>query len=124
MREENELKSALTAKEQRTKANAGITFSDFWESDYLPAAESSRMPRTLETERGYYKKWIEPILGEIPLQEIDAAVIERIALHARKAGKSPGTICKIIGVVSQVWNNAASRDLVQGECPARKVKKP
>ena len=27
-------------------------------------------------------------------------------------------------VISQVWGKAASRDLVQGECPARRVKKP
>ena len=124
MREENELKSAVIEKEKRASANAGVTFSDFWKDDYLPAAEASRTPRTMETERGYYKKWIEPVLGDIPLQKVDAAMIETVTLRARKAGKSPGTICKIIGIASQVWNKAASRDLVQGECPARKVKKP
>lgn len=124
MREENERKSTLTAREQRAQTNAAVTFSDFWRDDYYPAAESDRTPRTLETERGYYKKWIEPVLGGIPLQKIDAAMVEAVTTRARKAGKSPGTICKIIGVVSQVWNKAASRDLVQGECPARKVKKP
>lgn len=124
MREENERKSTLTAKEQRAQTNAAVTFSDFWRDDYYPAAESDRTPRTLETERGYYKKWIEPVLGDIPLQKIDAAMVEAVTTRARKAGKSPGTICKIIGVVSQVWNKAASRDLVEGECPARKVKKP
>lgn len=124
MREENEMKTAVAEKEQRAKAKAGVTFSDFWKSDYLPAAEVSRTPRSLETETGYYKKWIEPVLGDLPLQRIDAAKIEAVTLRALKAGKSPGTICKIIGVVSQVWNRAASRDLVQGECPARRVKKP
>ena len=124
MREENELVTALAAQKQRAKTEAEVTFSVFWKSDYLPAAEATRTPRTMETERGYYKKWIEPVLGDIPLQKVDAALIETVTLRARKAGKSPGTICKIIGVISQVWNKASSRDLVQGECPARKVKKP
>ena len=42
MREENELKSAVIEKEKRASANAGVTFSDFWKDDYLPAAEASR----------------------------------------------------------------------------------
>ncbi len=124
MREENEVKAALLEKEERAKTKAGITFADFWESDYLPAAEASRTSRTMETERGYYKKWIGPILGDIPLRRIDAAKVEAVAIRAQKAGKSPGTVCKILGVVSQVWNRAASRDIVQGECPVRRVKKP
>jgi integrase len=124
MREENELKTALAEREQRAKAKAEVTFSDFWTSDYLPAAETGRTPRTLETERGYYKKWIAPFLGDIPLQKIDAAGVEAVALNAQKGGRSPGTVCKILGVISQVWNKAASRDMVQGECPVRRVKKP
>ena len=124
MREENEQKTAIAEKEQHAKSKAGVTFSDFWKSDYLPTAEVARTPRSLETETGYYKKWIEPVLGDLPLRKIDTAAIEAVTLRAHKAGKSPGTICKIIGVVSQVWNKAASRDLVQGECPARQVKKP
>ena len=124
MREENERQTVASEKEQRAKAKAEVTFSEFWEKDYLPAAEATRTARTMETERGYYKKWIKPVLGDIPLQRIDAAKVEAVTLRAHKAGKSAGTICKIIGVVSQVWNRAASRDMVQGECPARRVKKP
>jgi integrase len=124
IREENERQAAAAEKEQRAKAKGEVTFSEFWEKDYLPAAEATRTPRTMETERGYYNKWIQPVLGAIPLQRIDAAKVEAITLRAHKAGKSAGTICKIIGVVSQVWNRAAYHDVVQGECPARRVKKP
>ncbi|MDR2054741.1 MAG: site-specific integrase [Desulfovibrio sp.] len=124
IREENERQAAAVEKEQRAKARDEVTFSEFWEKDYRQMAEATRTPRTMETERGYYKKWIEPILGDIPLWRIDAAKVEAVTLRAHKAGKSAGTICKIIGVVSQVWNRAASRDVVQGECPVRKVKKP
>ena len=124
IREEEALKAAAKEKELRASVKSEITFSDFWEDDYLPAAKVTRTPRTLETESGYYKKWIQPILGDMPLQKIDAAAVEAVMLRALKAEKSPGTIAKILGVISQVWNKAASRDLIQGECPVRKIKKP
>ncbi len=60
----------------------------------------------------------------MPLQKVDAAKIEALALHAQKFGKSAATIRYILAIVSQVWNRAASRDMVQGECPTRRVKKP
>ena len=124
IREGNEQKSAALQEEKRNKEKAGVTFADFWKRDYLPAAEVNRTPRSLETERGYYKKWIEPVLGNIPLQKINVVKVEEIILRVQKAGKSPGTVCKIIGVISQVWNKAAAHDLVQGESPTRKIKKP
>ena len=124
IREENERQAAAAEKEQRAKSKVEVTFSEFWEKDYFPVAEATRTLRSMETERGYYNKWIRPVLGDIPLQRIDAAKVEAVTLRAHKAGKSAGTVCKIIGVISQVWNKAASRDVVQGECPARRVKKP
>lgn len=124
IREENERQAALAVREQRAQAKAGVTFADFWESDYLPGAEASRTSRSVETECGYYKKWVEPVLGDIPLREIDAAMVEAVALRAGKAGKSAATIRKIIGIISQAWNKATLRDMVLGECPVRRVKKP
>lgn len=124
IREENEQKAVDAQAEKHSKEKAGITFSDFWEKDYLPAAQVDRTPRSLETEQGYYKKWIQPVLGNIPLRKIDAPKVEEVTLRAQKAGKSPGTVCKILSVISQVWNKAITHDVVQGESPTRKVKKP
>ena len=124
IREGNEQEAAAIQEEKRIMEKAGVTFSDFWESDYLPAAKLNKTPRTLETEQGCYKKWIMPVLGNIPLRKIDAAKVENVMLRAQKAGKSPGTVCKIMGVISQVWNKAATHDLVQSDSPTRKIKKP
>lgn len=124
MREANERQAAQAEKEQRAKAKKGVTFSEFWDTEYFPVAEAMRTSRSRDTELGYYKKWIKPAIGDIPLPKIDAAKVEAVALQIQKAGKSPGTVCKILGVISQVWNKAASRDIVQGECPVRRVKKP
>lgn len=124
IREENERQSAALQEEASDKEKAEVTFSDFWKTVYLPAAETTKTPRSLETERGYYKKWLKPILGNIPLRKIDAIKIENVMLRAQKAGKSPGTINKILGVISQVWNRAVAHGVVQGDSPTRKLKKP
>ncbi|MDR2075606.1 MAG: hypothetical protein LBP61_01540, partial [Desulfovibrio sp.] len=52
IREENERQAAAAEKEQRAKEKDEVTFSEFWEKDYLPLAEATRTPRTMETERG------------------------------------------------------------------------
>lgn len=124
VREKEARDAAAKQEEEVGESNSAITFSEFWENSYFPAAEVNRTPRTLETERGYYKKWIEPVLGSFPLRKIDAAKVEEVTLRAQKAGRSAGTVCKIMGAISQVWNRAAAHDVVQGESPTRKVKKP
>ena len=110
--------------EQRAAAKANVTFSEFWEAEYFPAAEATRARINVESERAYYSKWIAPAIGDIPLQKIDAAKVEALAVKIQKAGKSPGTVAKILGILSQVWHKAAARDIVKGESPTRRVKKP
>lgn len=124
MREENERKATVSEKEQRAKAKAEVTFADFWEKDYLPTAEATKTARTMGTERGYYEKWIAPVLGATPLQKIDAEKLEYLSIHLQKEGMSAATIRKVLGIVSQVWNRAAVRDIVSGDCPTRRIKKP
>jgi integrase len=63
-------------------------------------------------------------LGDIPLRQIDAAKVEALALRIQKAGKAVGTVSRILGIVSLIWNRAAARDIVTGDCPCRRVKTP
>ena len=60
----------------------------------------------------------------MPLQKLNVAQVEALVLHARKSGKSATTARHILADVSQIWNMAAGRGLVEGECPVRRVKKP
>jgi integrase len=123
-RDANTQQAEEEEKARRLKERSQITFSEFWQSEYLPAAEATKKPTTMESERWLYSKWIAPALGDIPLQNIDAGKLEKLALYAQKSGKSAATIRYILAIVSQVWNKAAARDLVQGDSPSRRVKKP
>lgn len=124
MRNMNEAQRKEEAKVQRRKEKEQLTFSEFWDTEYLPAAEATKTLRTMKTEKGLYANWIAPALGDIPLQQIDAGKVEALALHAQKAGKSEATVRYILAVVSQVWNKAELRGIVQGTSPVRHIKKP
>ena len=124
MRLENEQRTEEKRRAQRRAEQDAITFADFWNTEYLPAAEATKTPRSFNSEKFIYANWVAPALGDIPLQKIDPAKAEALALHAMKAGKSAQTVRHILGIVSRVWNKAWTRGLVQGDNPTRRVKKP
>ncbi len=109
---------------RQSREYARITFSEFWESEYLLTAEATKTPRTMQSEKGWYKNWICPVIGDVPLMKITTPMLEALVSKAVKAGKSPATIRYIMTVISQVWNKAAERGIVQGDSPTRRVKTP
>lgn len=123
-RQANEELAKENLKARRRKEKEQVTFSEFWESDYLPGAEATKTAKSVYAEKGLYSKWIAPAIGDLPLQKLDTAKVEALALHAQKAGKSAGTVRYMLAVISQVWNAAAVRGIVQGDSPTRRVKKP
>ncbi len=124
MREENEAKAAEVQRKTAATQRAATTFTEFWESEYLPLATATKKERSMNTERFLYNKWIKPTLGKVALQRITSPMCEKIALSMQKQGKSAASVRYMLAVISQVWGLAASRDLVQGESPTKKVKKP
>ena len=123
MKERNTAREAADARERAAAAKAEVTFSEFWTAEYWPA-QTLKTPFTLQTEDGYYRKWLLPALGDIPLRHIDVAKLEALTTTLVKSGKAPGTIAKILGIVRQVWNHAVSRDVLNSPCPVKRVKKP
>ena len=109
-------------KEEEARRN--IAFGAFFEAEYFPAAELYKRPGSLVAERNLFKKWLKPILGAVPLIAIKTSHLETIMGNMLKEGKSPATIKYAIAVVSQVWNYAKDRSLVEHESPTRKIKKP
>jgi integrase len=124
IRRENEVLEEEEQKARNRKEKEAVTFSNFWETEYLPSAEAAKKPTTMESERWLYAKWIAPTIGKTPLQQIDVHALEILMLKAQNAGKSAATIRYILAIVSQVWTKALTYNLVQGDCPTRKIKKP
>jgi integrase len=119
-RAEAEAQKAMSAAESRRLT----TFAEYWEREYQPLALCSKTSKSIETDSGYYRKWLAPALGDIQLQRITPAMIEALIATLQKAGKKPGTVCKVLGVFSLVWNRAKLHDFVTGDCPVQRVKRP
>jgi integrase len=79
--------------------------------------------KSVDAERHLFSKWLAP-LHDIPLPRITTAHLDGVVSTMRQAGKAPATVKYALAVVSQVWNHAALLDVVSGESPTRKVKKP
>ena len=124
MRLANEYQLMEKEKERQQQEKEQMTLADFWESEYLPSALASKTPKSMASEKGYFANWIYPALGELPLAKIDSAKVEVLAQQVQKAGRSPATARYILAIISQVWNKAVARGVVQGESPTRRVKKP
>jgi len=123
MRAERQEKAEAQKAEQKAAKKALVTFSEFWVTEYWPA-QISKTERTLGTEEGYYRKWLLPALGDIPLARIDIGTLEALKNRLVQTGKAPATIARVLGIFRQVWNHAAARDVLQGACPVRRVKTP
>ncbi len=124
MRRENEERVKEAEMLRRSKEYERITFSDFWKTEYLPSAEATKTFQTMNSERGWYRKWIRPAIGDIPLVKISISILESLMLKIARTGKRPATIRNIMAVISQVWNKAAERGLLQGENPTLRLKTP
>lgn len=124
MKATNEAQAVQERKKANAAARAAVTLAEFWESDYLPLAETTKKPSTMTSEKFLYGKWIRPALGDVPLQRVTVPMVEQIALTMQRQGKSAASVRYVLAVISQIWALAVSRDLVQGDSPTRRVKKP
>lgn len=124
MKAENVTKAAARQKLERAAARGAMTVSEFWETDYLPSAVVSKKPMTVNSERHLFKNWIQPVIGNVAVQQITPQLAEKVFLAMQKAEKSAATMRYALAVISQIWNHAATRELVHGDSPTRRIKKP
>lgn len=124
IRQANEEAQRLERQRAQRRKLEEVTFSQFWSETYLPDAETRKTKKTVEAERGLYKNWIQPVIGDVSLHKIDAKKIDELTRRALKAGMSDRTVQYIMAVISQVWNQAATHDIIQGDSPTKRAKKP
>lgn len=116
-------------KKQEEEARAreeedNVLVGTFWNDTYLPSARATKNPRTIETEKSYYKNWIESVIGHIPIRDLVPFHVQGIRKKLLDAEKTPRTIQYCLAIVRQVWNTAVRDGLVSGPSPTRNVKAP
>jgi len=120
---EKQRKEEEQAEKERQEKEA-VTFKDFFNDTYLPQAEADKKEKSVTREKGLFKVWISPVLGNFPLKDIAPFHLEKLKREMATGGQSPRSIEYALSVVRQIFNTAKRLGNYDGENPATKVKFP
>jgi site-specific recombinase XerD len=128
MRAEGEAARAAEKRRQEEAANVAasseMTLAEFWAAKYYPQAALRKAANSVRTERLFFEKWLQP-LAHLPLQEIGREHIETLVMRPiLEKGLSARSLEYALATISQIWNLAHEYDIVAGENPVRRIKKP
>ena len=99
-----------------------MTIGAFWDSHYYPDALHSK--KSAESKEKLFRNKIRLWIGNIPLRDLRKLHVDKVANSILQPGLPPRTAQYAVAVISLLWNAAFSMDLVTGENPVRKVRKP
>ena len=123
--DEDEAKRLAAEEIMRRKAlekELNLTFSEYFESHYLPYHEGESK-KSLLRERGIYVNHLKPVIGHFTFAEITHFHLEKIKSEAIKNGLSKRSANYHLDLVRQVWNRAIIDEKTDKTPPNRKVKK-
>ncbi len=99
-----------------------ITTKKFCEKIYFPWAETQN--KSFKEVKGFFYKWIFPVIGEKRLIDLNAFDFETIKTRVLQAGRAPRTAQHVIAVIRTALNKAKDWGFLNKENPASKVKIP
>ncbi|MDO9545034.1 MAG: site-specific integrase, partial [Synergistaceae bacterium] len=100
-----------------------ITFNKIFTKQYFPIAEQNKTKGATVAESSLFK-WIDPVIGKIPLRDISPLHLERIKKNMTANGRAPRTVQYALALIRQVFNYAKDNGIYEGTCPVSKVKMP
>lgn len=100
------------------------TFAQYFNKTYYPGTKGAKKDSSRKTEKGLFEKWIEPVMGDIPLVGLSTSNVEEVRSMLLGAGRTPRTVQYAFAVIRQVWNRARLDGLVQGDSPTKGAKVP
>jgi integrase len=120
---ENEKRKTEQDKLEQEKIN-DITFGSFFKEVYSPTAAKHKKQYTVQNETSLYNKWLDPEIGHLPFNKIKPFNLEKIKKNMLDAGRAPRSLQLVFATCRQIWNHARTNDLIDNDCPTRKVKIP
>ncbi|HOI74765.1 MAG TPA: site-specific integrase [Syntrophales bacterium] len=119
--EEDRRRTEEEEEERRIREN--VTFTDYFNNKYAPSMESNGK-KSLPAERVIFDKWVSPVIGDLPITELQESHCQQIKKDMQTAGKANRTQHYAFAVVSQIWSMARKEKIVQRDCPTRDVELP
>ena len=84
-RELERLRIEAEAERKRQLAHDSVTFGEYFNDPYLPRAQRKKTRWTWKRELSLFNVWIEPVIGDLRLTEIEPAHVESIEETMEKA---------------------------------------
>ena len=109
---------------QKAAEQARVTFGEYWTRAYFPHATSTKTPKSCAREQGLFSRWINPVIGPLPLGKIAPIHLERIKKNMLDGEQAPRSVQYALAVVRQAFNHARRNGVFTGSCPVSSVKAP
>jgi len=101
-----------------------ITFETFFTKTYLPNTEPGKSERSNSRERGLFKNWIAPTIGNLKFVDVSILHLENIKQNMTDKGQSARSIRYALAVIRQVFNYAKFVKAFSGPSPVENIKFP
>jgi len=116
-RKDSQAAKSEAERQRRLEEARSVTLRDYW-PEYLSTAKQKKKAKSWQTEDGYFKNWIDPLLGHIPMREIGLNQWDGLMDAAVDAGLSPRTKQYIALTLRQCLDHAFMRKMIP-EAPPR-----
>lgn len=134
------IEKAEAQAEQVRQERQGLTYGDIFTEKYFPYAQRRKKEASVSREEQFYRLWIEPVIGHMPIIDIGFNEIEQIKnnmvkglrpkdkVKIKERGKikvaetrqaSPRTIHYCLACIRQVFNFAKDAGLFEGKNPVK-----
>ena len=122
-RERSAKEKELSAQKEAENQKLNITLNDFYNNYFKNIAYNNTSERTFKSEAGFYKNWLEPNLGNMPIKDISLMNLENLKALMIKQNKSPRTINYVFGILSQILSYAKKIGYMKGDIITHQMKK-
>ena len=111
------LAKAQAEAQRLLEESKNITLREYW-PEYLKASKLKKKVKSWQAEDGYFRNWIDPLLGHIPMREIGLVQWDGLMAALTDAGLSPRTRQYVALTLRQILDHAFMRKLIP-EAPPR-----
>lgn len=108
------------AAKAKKEAAAQKTLSEYWQESYFPAAQRSKKPTSWVKEDQHFKRWIGPLLGDLPLRSIGLKQWDELVKTLSSAGLSQRSKEYITGTLRRILKHAYDRRMADEAPPTGK----
>lgn len=106
--------------DRRAKIAATKTLQEYWDETYFPAAKRSKKASSWSKEESHFRLWIAPLMGDMPLKNIDLSQWDELVKILSKNGKSQRMQLYVTGTLRRILKHAFERRLVSETPPSGK----